>query len=90
MRYNVLHEIQKENNMSIHTLRLPAKLEDELNNLVQETGRTKSYFFVEALKTYLEDRADYIRAAAILERVESGELKTKSLNDVMSKYDLAN
>lgn len=76
--------------MSIHTLRLPAELENELNHLVQETGRTKSYFFVEALKTYLEDRADYIRAAAILERVESGEIKTKSLNDVMSKYDLAN
>lgn len=76
--------------MSIHTLRLPAELENELNHLVQETGRTKSYFFVEALKTYLEDRTDYIRAAAILERVESGEIKTKSLNDVMSKYDLAN
>lgn len=76
--------------MSIHTLRLPAQLESELNNLIQETGRTKSYFFVEALKTYLEDRADYIRAAAILERVESGEVKTKSLNDVISKYDLAN
>jgi RHH-type rel operon transcriptional repressor/antitoxin RelB len=76
--------------MSIHTLRLPAQLESELNHLVQETGRTKSYFFVEALKIYLEDRTDYIRAAAILERVESGELKTKSLSDVMSKYDLAN
>ncbi len=76
--------------MSIHTLRLPAQLEAELNNLVQETGRTKSYFFVEALKAYLEDRSDYIRAAAILERIESGEVKTKSLNDVMSKYDLAN
>lgn len=61
MRDSVLHEISKENKMSIHTLRLPAKLEDELNNLVQETGRTKLYFFVEALKTYLEDRADYIR-----------------------------
>lgn len=76
--------------MSIHTLRLPAKLESELKQLVQETGRTKSYFFVEALKTYLEDRTDYIRAAAILERIESGEVKTKSLSDVMSKYDLAN
>lgn len=76
--------------MSIHTLRLPVQLEEELNHLVQETGRTKSYFFVEALKTYLEDRSDYIRAAAILERVESGELKTKSLNDVISKYDLGN
>lgn len=64
--------------MSIHTLRLPAQLEAELNNLVQEIGRTKSYFFVEALKTYWEDRSDYIRAAAILERIESGEIKTKS------------
>lgn len=76
--------------MSTHTLRLPSNLEGKLNSLVQETGRTKSYFFVEALKTYLEDRSDYIRAAAVLEKIESGESKTKSLSEVMGKYDLDN
>lgn len=76
--------------MSIHTFRLPSQIESELIALVKETGRTKSYFFIEALKSYLADRADYIRAAAILERVESGEIKTKSLDQVMAKYDLAN
>lgn len=74
--------------MSVHTLRLSPILENQLENLVSETGRTKSYFFIEALKSYFEDRSDYIRAAAVLEKVESGEMKTKSLAEVMSKYDL--
>jgi RHH-type rel operon transcriptional repressor/antitoxin RelB len=74
--------------MSVHTLRLPSNLEGSLQRLVKETGRTKSYFFIEALKAYLEDRSDYIRAAAILEKIESGEMKTASLAEVMAKYDL--
>lgn len=75
--------------MSAHTMRLPKTIEVELESLVHATGRTKSYFFVEALKAYLEDRADYIRAAAILEKVESGELKTRPLDELITKYDLA-
>lgn len=74
--------------MSVHTLRLPSILEGQLEHLVTETGRTKSYFFIEALKAYLEDRSDYIRAASILEKIESGEMKTKSFDEVMKKYDL--
>lgn len=74
--------------MSVHTLRLPSALEGQLEHLVKETGRTKSYFFIEALKSYFEDRSDYIRAASILEKIESGEMKTKSFSEVMKKYDL--
>ena len=74
--------------MAVHTMRLPQSIEIELEGLVQKTGHTKSYFFLEALKSYLEDRADYIRAAAILEKVESGEIKTRSLDEMIARHDL--
>ncbi len=34
-----------------------------------------------------KDQSDYIRAAAILEKIESGEMKTKSFAELMTKYD---
>lgn len=74
--------------MSVLTLRLPETVEKELSSLVKTTGHTKSYFVNEALKTYLEDRKDYIRAASILEKIEAGEMKTKPLTDIIAKYGL--
>ncbi len=76
--------------MSVMTLRLPEKIEKELSELVKTTGHTKSYFVNEAMKTYLEDRKDYIKAAAILEKIEAGEMKTRPLKEIMAKYDLGN
>lgn len=75
--------------MSIHSLRIPQPLEHELDDLVKTTGRTKTYYIVEALKSYLEDRADYIKAVAQLEKIELGKVKLKTLDEIMTKYDLA-
>jgi len=74
--------------MSVLTLRLPETVEKELSSLTKTTGHTKSYFVNEALKAYLEDRKDYIIAASILEKIEAGEMKTNTLNDIMAKYGL--
>lgn len=52
------------------SVRLDARQEAALNKLADETGRTKSYYVKEALDRYLEDRADYILALAVLEKNE--------------------
>ena len=49
-------------------VRLPRELAAELEQLAREFGRSKSYYARKAIIEFLEDRADYLRAVAILER----------------------
>jgi RHH-type transcriptional regulator, rel operon repressor / antitoxin RelB len=49
-------------------VRLPQELAAELEQVARETGRSKSYYARKAIIEFLEDRADYLRAIAILER----------------------
>jgi RHH-type rel operon transcriptional repressor/antitoxin RelB len=49
-------------------LRLPDDVAAELDRLAEETGRSKSYYARQAITEFLEDRADYLRAVAALER----------------------
>ncbi|HEX5794846.1 MAG TPA: DUF6290 family protein [Geminicoccaceae bacterium] len=53
-------------------VRLPRELAEELDELARETGRSKSYYARQAIIEFLEDRADYIHAVAVLER-EKGQ-----------------
>jgi RHH-type transcriptional regulator, rel operon repressor / antitoxin RelB len=51
-------------------IRLEPELEKKLDSLARETGRSKSYYAREAIRRYLEDREDYLRGVAALERRE--------------------
>lgn len=51
-------------------IRLEKDLEDRLEKLAHETGRSKSYYAREAIRVYLEDREDYLIGIAALERQE--------------------
>jgi RHH-type rel operon transcriptional repressor/antitoxin RelB len=53
-------------------VRLPKELADALDELARETGRSKSYYARQAIVEFLEDRADYLHAMAVLER-EKGQ-----------------
>jgi RHH-type transcriptional regulator, rel operon repressor / antitoxin RelB len=57
---------------TILAVRLPKELADELEQLARETGRSKSYYARKAIIEFLEDRADYRKAVAVLER-EKGQ-----------------
>lgn len=48
-------------------VRLPDELDNKLDNLSKETGRSKSYYMIKALAQFLEDREDYLLAVARLE-----------------------
>jgi RHH-type rel operon transcriptional repressor/antitoxin RelB len=51
-------------------VRLEPKLEAKLASLAKKTGRSKSYYARLAIKQFLEDREDYLKALAVLERSE--------------------
>jgi RHH-type rel operon transcriptional repressor/antitoxin RelB len=51
-------------------IRLEPELEQKLESLAKETGRSKSYYAREAIRQYLEEREDYLRGIAALERRE--------------------
>lgn len=48
-------------------VRLTDDLDGRLENLKNETGRSKSYYVKKALEQYLEDREDYLLAVARME-----------------------
>lgn len=48
-------------------VRLPKELETKLERVANETHRSKSYYIRKALEQFLEDREDYLLAAARLE-----------------------
>ncbi len=60
---------------TILKIRLPQALRAELEQLAEETGRSKSDCARQAITEFLEDRADYLRAVAALER-EQGQPNT--------------
>jgi RHH-type transcriptional regulator, rel operon repressor / antitoxin RelB len=51
-------------------IRLEPELEEKLDSLAKETGRSKSYYARQAIRQYLQDREDYLKGIAALERRE--------------------
>ncbi len=67
-------------------VRLEPELEAKLESLAKKTGRTKSYYVREAVRQYLEDREDYLKAIAVLERREPAI----TLDELERRLGLAN
>ena len=64
------------------SIRLPNPLEERLNRLAQETGRTKSFYIREALEKSIEDMEDIYLSQQTLERVRAGKERTYTLKEV--------
>jgi RHH-type rel operon transcriptional repressor/antitoxin RelB len=63
-------------------VRLPAALENELTVLAQETGRSKSFFVVEALKRYLEEMSDRFELEKAINEFYEGDRRTYTSAEV--------
>jgi RHH-type rel operon transcriptional repressor/antitoxin RelB len=53
--------------MTMLAIRLPKEIEDRLEALARQTGRTKTYYARQAILEYLDDLEDYYLAVARLE-----------------------
>lgn len=69
-------------------LRLPAEIEERLDSLAKETGRTKTYYATQAILEYLEDLEDIYHAEKVIEEIRSGKQKTTPSNEVYKELGL--
>jgi RHH-type transcriptional regulator, rel operon repressor / antitoxin RelB len=71
------------------SLRLPEDLSARLDNLAKRTGRTKTYYMIEAIREQIGDLDLYL-AENELKEIKAGRSKLVSLEDVMKSYGLEN
>lgn len=72
------------------TIRLPESVEERLNTLSSETGRTKSFYVKEALNRYLEEMEDVYLSRQVLERIRQGKEKVYTSEELEKLLDLDN
>lgn len=69
-------------------IRLPQEIEQRLDALARETGRSKSFYVREAILEHLDDLEDVFLAQARLEDLKAGKSSTVALEEVMKRYGL--
>jgi len=71
------------------SIRLDPDVEQRLERLAAQTGRTKAYYLRELVTSGLEDLEDFYLAAATMERVRKGEERIYTLDEVERDLGLA-
>ena len=71
------------------SIRLAPEVEQRLDYLAVQTGRTKAFYLREIIERGLEDMEDYYLAANVLERARKGEEQIYSLDEVEHSLGLA-
>lgn len=71
------------------SIRLDPAIEQRLDRLAAQTGRTKAYYLRELVANGLDDLEDYYLAAATMERVRKGEERVLTLDEVDRDLGLA-
>ncbi|MFZ4380607.1 MAG: type II toxin-antitoxin system RelB family antitoxin [Sandarakinorhabdus sp.] len=71
------------------SLRLPNDVEARLSALSALTGRSKSFYAIEAIVEHIDDLEDAHLSAEILARVRAGTEARISLNDLLAEHGLA-
>ena len=70
-------------------IRLPEEIEARLDKLAKRTGRSKTFYAREAILEHLDDLEDLYLAEQVVRRIQSGEEKTSSLDEVEARLGLA-
>ena len=70
------------------SIRLEPEIEQRLNYLATQTGRTKAFYLREIITNGIEDLEDYYLAADVLERIRKGEEEILSSANVRKSLDL--
>lgn len=71
------------------SLRLPPDLNQRLSYLAEQTGRSKTFYMLEAIQKHLEDLEDLYLAEQRLVDVRAGRSMTHSIDDVERSLGLA-
>ena len=69
-------------------IRLPEEIEARLDNLAKRTGRSKTFYAREAILEHLDDLEDLYLAEQVMRRIQSGEERTSTLDEVEARLGL--
>lgn len=70
------------------SIRLTPEVEQRLDFLAAQTGRTKAFYLRQMIENGIEDMEDYYLAAEVVERVRKGQEKTYSTAEVRKDLGL--
>lgn len=71
------------------SLRLPDDISSRLNDLAQRTGRSKTFYMIEAIREHLDDLEDLYVAEQRLIEIRAGRSQTYTLEEVEKRLGLA-
>lgn len=77
-----LHEMD---NMTV-SLRLPEDITNRLSALAKRTGRSKTYYMIEAIREHLDDLEDLYLVESRLIEIRQGKAGTIPLAEVMKRH----
>jgi RHH-type transcriptional regulator, rel operon repressor / antitoxin RelB len=72
------------------SLRLPEDLSARLDTLAKRTGRTKTYYMIEAIREQIGDLEDLYLAENELKEIKAGRSKLTPLADVIKSHGMDN
>ena len=75
--------------MAHFSLRLPDEVAQRLQRLADLTGRSKTFYMIEAIREHLDDLEDLYLAEQRLIALRSGQSRTVPVKNVMQCYGLA-
>ena len=70
------------------SIRLDNEIEQRLDRLSAETGRTKAFYLRELIERGIEDLEDYYLGMEVMERLRKGKEYTTSLEEVEKELGL--
>lgn len=72
--------------MGAVSLRLPDDVSRRLQELADRTGRSKTFYMIEAIQEHLDDLEDLYLAEQRLIDLRTGKSETVPLDDLMKRY----
>ena len=70
------------------SLRLPEDLNKRLNSLAEQTGRSKTFYMLEAIKQHISDLEDLYLAEQRLINIRAGKIQALPIQEVMTRYGM--
>ena len=74
--------------MASVSLRLPDEITHRLENLAARSGRSKTFYMVQAIREHIDNLEDLYLAERELEATRSGKSQTVPLEEVMKRYGM--
>lgn len=75
--------------MAAVSLRLPEELKARLVNLSERTGRSKTYYIIEAIKEHIGDLEDLYIAEQRLRKHRAGRSRSYTQKEMEKRYGVA-